>query len=182
MSTTIPAFTNTLGPLPTAWALPASCTTGLAANNHEAWLHQSCVGSNFERNPSCWPPRTEGAASLSSALSTWGIYSPGTACPSGMISACGFDGSMNTGAYQFYFPPGPSETAIGCCPSSVLIRFRFNLSPFLLSGNIVCRRLANQFTGSCAEGSFVTPSRNARCPFPHQQYLQRNVQAEEPST
>lgn len=129
MSTTMPVFTNTLGPLPTAWALPASCTTGLAADNHEAWLHQSCVGSNFERNPSCWPPRTEGAASLSSALSTWGIYSPGTACPSGMTSACGFDGSMNTGAFQFYFPPGPSQTAIGCCPSLVPSSFMFDLSP-----------------------------------------------------
>ncbi|KAK2607778.1 hypothetical protein N8I77_006430 [Diaporthe amygdali] len=117
MSTSIAAFTNTLGPLTTAWAQPASCTTGVAANNHEAWLDQSCVGDSFGGNPSCWPPRTEGAASLSGALSTWGIYSPGTACPSGKVAACSYDGSKSTGAFQFYFPPGPSETAIGCCPS-----------------------------------------------------------------
>lgn len=119
-TTTIAAFTNTLGPLTTAWALPASCTTGFAANNHEAWLDQECSGNNFGANPSCWPPRTEGAASLSGALSTWGIYSPGTLCPSGKVAACSYDGSKNTGAFQFYFPPGPSETAIGCCPPLVL--------------------------------------------------------------
>ncbi|KAL1877888.1 hypothetical protein Daus18300_002241 [Diaporthe australafricana] len=117
MTTTIPAFTNTLGPLTTAWAPPASCTTGFAANNREAWLDQECTGNDFGANPSCWPPRTEGAASLSGALSTWGIYSPGTLCPSGKVAACSYDGSKNTGAFQFYFTPGPSETAIGCCPS-----------------------------------------------------------------
>lgn len=138
MTTSIAAFTNTLGPLTKAWAHPGYCTTGIAANNQEAWLDQHCIDDNPGGDPSCWPPRTEGAASLSGALSTWGIYSPGTACPSGKVAACSFDGSKNTGSFQFYFPPGPSETAIGCCPSSVLLSFGFSLSHHLLSCQLSC--------------------------------------------
>lgn len=119
MTTSIPSFTNTLGPLTTAWAPPASCTVGLAANDQEAWLDQQCKDDTFGANKACWPPRTEGAASLSGALSTWGIYSPGTICPSGKVPACSYDGSKSTGGFQFYFHPGSSQTAIGCCPLSV---------------------------------------------------------------
>lgn len=119
MSTSVPSFTNTLGPLTTAWAPPASCSVGLAANDAEAWLDQQCKDDTFGADKSCWPPRTEGAASLSGALSTWGIYSPGTICPSGKYVACSYDGSKSTGGFQFYFHPGSSQTAIGCCPSLV---------------------------------------------------------------
>lgn len=139
MSMTIPSFTNTLGPLPTSWAPPASCSIGLAGNNHEAWLDQYChtgTARSFDGDTSCWPPRSEGAGALSGALSLWGVYSPGIACPIGMTSACGFDGSRNTGNSQFYFHPGPSETAIGCCPSSVIPSFRSPRLRFLFSTNV----------------------------------------------
>lgn len=119
MSSSVPSFTNTLGPLTTEWAQPASCTTGFAAADDEAWLNQRCTDGSFAANPDCWPPRTEGAASRSGALSTWGIYSPGIICPSGKVAACSYDGSQSTGGFQFYFHPGSSQTAIGCCPSSV---------------------------------------------------------------
>lgn len=119
MATTTATTTNILGPLTTTFTQPASCT--VAVGNCDtcdiAWLDQHCISTGFDGNTGCFPPTTSGASSKTYALSTWGVYSPGLICPSGHSAACSYDGSASTGDFNFYFPPGASETAIGCCPS-----------------------------------------------------------------
>lgn len=126
MSTSIAKATSTniLGPLTQTWTQPSGCTVvvggGPCPTCTTAWVDQQCIEpTGAAGDTSCFPPTTAGASpkATDSAVRSWGVYSPGLVCPSGYSSACSSHGPENTGDYDFHFPPGPSESAIGCCPS-----------------------------------------------------------------
>ncbi|KAI0134063.1 hypothetical protein BJ170DRAFT_183415 [Xylariales sp. AK1849] len=120
MSFTLTASSTLLGPLTTTWTPPASCTVAMAACSTctSGWLAQKCYSSNSVIDEaSCWPPRSAGVADKIAPLMAWGVYSPGLECPSGYATACSYDGSKNTGDFEFLFRPETTETAIGCCPT-----------------------------------------------------------------
>lgn len=117
MSTATGSSTNILGPLTITFTQPSECTILFNVGSDVAFRDQACNGNRISGFTSCWPTPTPGADTSPQALSTWGVYSPGLVCPSDHTTACSFDGSASTGDYQFYYPPGSSETAIGCCPS-----------------------------------------------------------------
>ncbi|KAF2012429.1 hypothetical protein BU24DRAFT_425093 [Aaosphaeria arxii CBS 175.79] len=121
-----------LGPLSTAFIPPPSCTRPALQSPQFgiARVGQSCADDGPVDNISCWPSVT--AAALQPGVETFGglgFYSPGTICPTGYVSACGFarpssgestsatitPGPMANGEFQFPLVLG--ETAVGCCPT-----------------------------------------------------------------
>lgn len=116
--------TTILGPLTTTWTPPPACTIPVAqcSNCTIGYQAQTCYsGAEKQDEPTCWPPQTSGAVTRAPPLMGWGLYSPGLVCPSGYATACSYDGRKQTGNFNFLFRPQASETAIGCCPSYVIL-------------------------------------------------------------
>ncbi|KAI1367069.1 hypothetical protein F5Y08DRAFT_299329 [Xylaria arbuscula] len=113
-----------LGPLTTPFAVPAHCTVAVwqCSTCGIFWQAQTCSDNSFnsqgvQDDPQCWPPRANDIdISTGVAVGGWGIYSPGTSCPTGYATSCVATGSID-GGFPFQFEVLESETAIGCCPT-----------------------------------------------------------------
>ena len=118
-----------LGPLTTTFTAPSSCSTAVQSCStcNVAWQGQQCYASSsagstiygVEDNTGCWPSTSSFAGTKTPPLHGWGFYSPGLICPTGYTTACYATGG---GAYGWPVQFGllDQETAVGCCPTSVL--------------------------------------------------------------
>lgn len=112
-----------LGPLPTSWTMPSSCTVQIleCSTCTLAFRAQSCVigeedgvGSAND-DTGCWPPATTGAPTPRHPFLGRGFYSPGTECPTGYTDVCTARyGKKAEWDFQWILEEG--ETAIACCP------------------------------------------------------------------
>ncbi|KAK4158054.1 hypothetical protein C8A00DRAFT_39610 [Chaetomidium leptoderma] len=111
-----------LGPLTTAWSMPASCTVNVlnCATCTSAYRGQACVMNGetgrAEDHTDCWPPVTSRAGTPRYPFLGWGYYSPGLACPTGYTTACTAEYGGRPG-WEMQFNLVPGETAVGCCPT-----------------------------------------------------------------
>ena len=131
-STRVPSRSTSrqvLGPLTTTFYPPHSCHVhwgppAVASINLCGIFYrdQICAEDGLEDDTSCWPPAAVAPAQLPSQ--GWGVYSPGTVCPSGYVTACtavkASNGSLSSSAldtsFNFQMSLQRGETAIGCCP------------------------------------------------------------------
>ncbi|KAJ4391118.1 hypothetical protein N0V93_004733 [Gnomoniopsis smithogilvyi] len=116
-----------LGPLLTTFTPPSTCTEvmlDLTADSSEGWLAQSCSSDVMNDDASCWPSATSGVTT-STNLWGFGIYSPGTVCPTGYVTACSATSGVE-GGFDFQFPlesrsgivSGITSTVVQTCTSS----------------------------------------------------------------
>jgi hypothetical protein len=125
-TTTSPTSTrNILGPLITTYVAPPICSQYAEGNGPVGYAAQGCSSGNIVDTSSCWPPALVSAPGQ--PYFGWGFYSPGLICPSGYSSACtttleksGSPPSFAT-SFSFQFPLIPGETAVGCCPTYVIL-------------------------------------------------------------
>lgn len=118
--------TRNLGPLTTVFTPSPVCSSLFSATlgpkTFGMILGGQCDSNSAVPDASdCCPP----AANSDAAISTGdvvnklhrGYYSPGLYCPAGYTTACSATGTDDYFAASFMYPPGPSDTAIGCCPT-----------------------------------------------------------------
>lgn len=119
--TTVYATRNILGPLTTVFTAPQECTlAGIISSRTSAYRGQDCIVDHLVDASSCWPQATAAAPLKSPPLNGWGFYSPGISCPAGYTSACSATQGSSTG-WEMQFPMDERETAVGCCPTYVLV-------------------------------------------------------------
>lgn len=120
--TTVYRARNILGPLTTAFTPPQDCDFAaiLSDSLTLAYRAQTCVGERLEDVSTCWPQVTAAAPLNSPPFNGWGFYSPGISCPAGYTSACFATQGSRTG-WDMQFPMDVGETAVGCCPTYVLV-------------------------------------------------------------
>lgn len=116
-----------LGSLTTIFTPPPSCTVAvghsdaggllgfLGDGNNLGFLGQGCRSGRPTDDLACWPSM----ATSVTAAPGWGVYSPGIECPAGYATACSATAGGSTG-WPMQFELRSGETAIGCCPRSVL--------------------------------------------------------------
>ena len=114
-----------LGPLTTTFTPPAGCAVAVGAGGLEgrkdvAILAQSCAHDKPVDAATCWPSASK---IFEQSTPPQGYYSPGLHCPIGYWSACSVIG-VSTGSADFpvQLRLNNGETAVGCCPRSVLNR------------------------------------------------------------
>lgn len=142
-----------LGPLLTTFTPPSTCTEvmlDLTADSSEGWLAQSCSSDVMNDDASCWPSATSGVTT-STNLWGFGIYSPGTVCPTGYVTACSATSGVE-GGFDFQFPLESSETAIGCCPSGYGC-YLLTVGSGIVSG--ITSTVVQTCTSSATGGSFI---------------------------
>lgn len=121
-----------LGPFTMPFTPDPTCATPMAGQCSlapcYAYQGQACTrlpkfshSYGLADQSSCWPPYTQGAATVDVAskasLGGWGFYSPGITCPAGQTPACTKTAGRPDG-FTFRYPPTDGETAAGCCPTS----------------------------------------------------------------
>lgn len=122
--------TASLGPLETVFTPASACSMLFSSSpfllsyTEMLPLQQGrhCEGDiDMPDVTGCWPPATATiSASIGFDLLGRGYYSPGIYFPIGYETACS---GGHTDAGYFVWTPGPSGTAIGCCPTYVCLPY-----------------------------------------------------------
>lgn len=131
-ATTVYVTRNILGPLTTVFTAPPECSiAGIISSQTSAYRGQDCTVDHLVDASTCWPRVTAAAPLKTPPLNGWGIYSPGISCPAEYTSACFATQGSSTG-WEMQFAMDEGETAVGCCPTYVLVSsllFRCVLRP-----------------------------------------------------